>query len=372
MGAFVNGVLVAILCSSAVAQDVHARAQPQEEFIVAVIGQSGVGKSTIQTAWARSDNIGPPPKKPIFPEHSGAGSGTQEVMRKSFAQKLDGRPIKLTLIDTMGFPDPDRKKAAKYYDKVVEAVSAPVNAVVWVVKCDRQLSSDLKRYSIMMKEFVSLKVPLIMLVNNRGYYDEDEEDKREEDRRHCRMLAEEMEQQTDLKFTVIIVSAEKNELRSRVKQQMALYLGSTKPKSSELRTYASLMTTCKLAKDKKVGYEESLREQHVKLSAVNRNINFQNDRRNEVHKIEKYYDVEHVQHDKHGNVENRWQERRTYVEDVRTHSDQAINAEVAKLSDEKSAITAVLERLKSDHAYASKEAARVEQQYNELRRALEL
>jgi len=382
-GAITGTAVLALLGSLASADlpPLMARAQPQQEVVLAVIGQSGVGKSSIQTAWARSDNIGPRPAKPIFPECAGAGSCTQRVMRKSFDQLLGDRPVKLTLIDTMGFPDPNRTKAVEYYDKVVEAVSDPINAVIWVLKCDRQLASDMQKYTTMMEEFQSLKVPLIMLMNNRGNYvidDDDEDDRRDADRRReadrkqCSEDALFIQDEVGVRASGVIVSAERKEFSGRVKVEMARLLSHTTPKTSQLRTMSQLKSSLEAVTTELGLHEEALRRQRVNLDNVARNIAFQEGRRNEFHTVTKHRDVEHVQHNKKGHVEKRWKSTHAYSDTARKYSDEAINGEVAKLQSEKTSASVELANCQHKREYASSMLAGIRNKYAAMRRMLEL
>merc|ERR1712066_259626 len=85
--------------------------------------------------------------------------------------------VRLTLIDTMGFPDPDSDKAAIYYDMVVtKAVNDPdgLNAVVWILDGgqSRKDKEAMQRFAVLMNQLASCRCKFIVVVNGKQRYNE--------------------------------------------------------------------------------------------------------------------------------------------------------------------------------------------------------
>jgi len=81
--------------------------------------------------------------------------------------------VKVTLVDTMGFPDPDPRMAAPFYDAVVtEAVNAPqgLNALVWVLKSERQQNELYALYAAFLRELAQAECRLMLVVNGMENY----------------------------------------------------------------------------------------------------------------------------------------------------------------------------------------------------------
>eukprot|EP00633_Aureoumbra_lagunensis_P010777 CAMPEP_0197326648 /NCGR_PEP_ID=MMETSP0892-20130614/1932_1 /TAXON_ID=44058 ORGANISM="Aureoumbra lagunensis, Strain CCMP1510" /NCGR_SAMPLE_ID=MMETSP0892 /ASSEMBLY_ACC=CAM_ASM_000538 /LENGTH=837 /DNA_ID=CAMNT_0042820869 /DNA_START=113 /DNA_END=2626 /DNA_ORIENTATION=+ len=144
-----------------------SRNKPQKVKTIkfVVIGSPGHGKSTCLNEIAQED---------YFEMSAGGKSCTQAggVWDKKNRSEIivcdDEVEYHLTLIDTPGFPDPDASKAAHYYDYLVKKCSEPINGVLFVMKPERIIPDVLKRYKILMQQFVYLCVPMVVLVN--GYF----------------------------------------------------------------------------------------------------------------------------------------------------------------------------------------------------------
>lgn len=138
---------------------------------LAVIGASGAGKSTFLNAL-----LGTKRGEDKFKVAATSVSCTQEVGEQTFTMQAPNAPdLHMTLVDTMGFPDPDPKKAIEYYNQVVAACNQPLNAILWLVRGDRVVPVIYSQYRTLMNEFKRCNCPIIMIVNGWNNYIEDNE-----------------------------------------------------------------------------------------------------------------------------------------------------------------------------------------------------
>lgn len=132
---------------------------------ILIIGSAGHGKSTALNAMAD--------EKKAFRVCGGKSVCTKEVTSKVFTRDIignDGKDylIKVTLVDTPGFPDPSGNVAT--HDAVIDALQQPLNAVVWVVKPESPSSGVTEQDRALLDELKQLRVPIFQLVNGRKHY----------------------------------------------------------------------------------------------------------------------------------------------------------------------------------------------------------
>lgn len=144
---------------------------------ISLFGRSGVGKSTIGNIIGESE-----PGAPLFEEGSGCHACTKAISSKTVLVR--GGTLRLTLEDTIGFPDTNVDTIVPYYDRVVAALSQPRNAVFLVVPNDRQTVRTLGDNKALFRQFRSLTPKLVLIVNGCANLDRftpaQKETKREE------------------------------------------------------------------------------------------------------------------------------------------------------------------------------------------------
>jgi len=197
---------------------------------IAVIGGPGQGKSAFLNGLAK--------KRDAFKTGGGGQSCTKNVSAQQF--DLDG--LKVTLTDTMGFPDPDPQYAESYYNQVVAACNAPLNAIVWLIRMEREIPQVLDMYSVLLKEFANANPPIIIVVNGFQCYEDDEE--REEKKAEHLKLAYDfgmsVAKKIEMPCAKIIVGAEKVDLKEKVRRELGATLAGTMPKTSNIKSFAQL------------------------------------------------------------------------------------------------------------------------------------
>lgn len=220
---------------------------------IAVIGMSGQGKSTLLNALA-DDGDG----KDHFAVAPGRFACTTEVNEQNFTLKLEGGgEMQMTLVDTMGFPDPDPARALEFYDRVVKACRQPLNAIIWVHKAGRKNIEDVAKMRALMQEFNNAKPPIYHVVNGCENYARkrgaEKENKKAEARKIHFADGQEMVKASGIQVTHIIAGADIDDLYDLVKVRLAVLLANTTPEASELKTHEDLdaeIKACKTEDDK--------------------------------------------------------------------------------------------------------------------------
>merc|ERR1712187_559290 len=106
-----------------------------------------------------------------FSVGAGAGGHTDQVAEKKFIVNVEGSsPMEMSLVDTMGFPDPDPERSVEFYDKVVKACQQELNAIIWVHKAGRENHSDIEKVQSLMREFNKARPPIYLVVNGCENY----------------------------------------------------------------------------------------------------------------------------------------------------------------------------------------------------------
>jgi len=211
------------------------------------IGMPGHGKSTVLNEIA---------KQGLFAVGAAGSSCTQaggewEAKNTKVITIDDGKTeTKLELIDTPGFPDPDEKVAAEYYDHVVKACNQKINGVLFVLKPEREMADVLEKYATLLKEFIHLEVPLIILVNGteagKSKWDTDEQyaATMAQTTRDFRKIARNIERRCGLHAREILVSATKDQIAS-LGADVARAFAASPARKSSVKTYAAVLEELK-------------------------------------------------------------------------------------------------------------------------------
>eukprot|EP00812_Abedinium_dasypus_P000579 NODE_1067_length_1252_cov_411.255639.p1 GENE.NODE_1067_length_1252_cov_411.255639~~NODE_1067_length_1252_cov_411.255639.p1 ORF type:complete len:351 (-),score=52.02 NODE_1067_length_1252_cov_411.255639:183-1154(-) len=208
---------------------------PAIEVNVAVIGCPGHGKSTFLNALANTRNA--------FRVGAGGESCTKDVQRQTFNMAVGEGTVNVTLVDTMGFPDPDKSKAAVFYDQVVDAIRQPLHAIVWVVKMEREIHTLVEGYAVLMREFNNAGPPIFIVVNGMETYEDDEEraEMKAEHLNASECFGYNIAKAAGVEVARVFAGAEKADLKGKVKNELGTSLqGSELRPSPSLRTFNDL------------------------------------------------------------------------------------------------------------------------------------
>jgi len=228
-----------------------------QQVRLAVVGMPGHGKSTFLNAL-----VG---KRGEFEVGSGGGSCTQKVTKKELTLEHNGRAFRTILTDTMGFPDPNPEKAAGYYNSVIEECNQSYNAIVWLIRSERELHVLVSQYKVLMREFNNAVPPVIVVVNGLENYEDDDErkERKPKDLDEGYKFGQSIAKAAGVEVAKIIVGAEKADLKGKVKNELALSLLGTTPKTSSMKTFKVLqdeVAQCKSQADQ-VALEMQKREE---------------------------------------------------------------------------------------------------------------
>lgn len=226
----------------------------RDSATVLVIGSPGHGKSTFLNSFGQIDDEN---AEDIFEVGAGADSCTKETSSKVIEVKYDdgstlGRIFSLNLVDSPGFPDPDESSAVAMYDSVVRAASAPLNAVIWIVKGERGTHTVFDSYKMLMREFNNLGPPIFMVVNDRqSPYKENQkgQDKRKKDYDANLAYGKLCSKQTGVSIQRFFVSNGQAEL-TNVSKQVFMAALVEEPKASNLKTFQQLRSELEDCKTK--------------------------------------------------------------------------------------------------------------------------
>jgi len=212
-----------------------------------VIGMPGHGKSSLLNGLAKD--------RKLFKTAPGKESCTQEVSRKTVLLEYEKEKFEVELVDTPGFPDPDPKKAVPYYDKVVSACNQKINAIVWLVRMERELHTLVTQYTALLREFNTAQCPIIMVVNGTENYDDDEErgEKKAGHKEAALKFGFSIAHASGVSVTSFIAGTEKRDLSTVVRTELALALGGTRPVASHIKDFKTLereMTMCANEEDR--------------------------------------------------------------------------------------------------------------------------
>lgn len=240
---------------------------------IAVIGAPGHGKSTFLNAMMSASVDGDElDEDQAFMTASSAESCTKKCSSKTIKMagyKLmppddDGNIVDpcetgeihdLELVDTMGFPDPDKAAAADFYDKVVtDAVNHEegLNALVWVVKGDRVDADVFARFKVFMKQLGQAKCRFLVIVNGQANYESkmfkkkkpDEQEKiKREDFQNMLEYGQTLLATTglsDVREVPVVPSGSIDNLEDKVPKALMAYLEHSTCVKSKLLTYQGL------------------------------------------------------------------------------------------------------------------------------------
>lgn len=242
------------------------------QFIV--IGASGQGKSTVLNQLAGMD---------LFEVGAGRSSITQaggawdKKNSKEFTISDGRKNYTCRVLDTPGFPDPDKTKADYYYDIVVQLCrETNLNGVVLVVRPGREMAETMKMYEGLLKEFNKLVPPIVMLVNG----DAVEKLNREDDGQFAKRKAKEMREYFDfgkrledfVTVREIVVSHRHSELAGHMKHIVRMFSGERAAKSPSMRTFAELREEFAKCNDEMQVAEIALEQARAKIGKRRKDI----------------------------------------------------------------------------------------------------
>lgn len=208
---------------------------------------------------------------------SGGASCTQEVSKKTFqlaiGEEQSRLEIEATLIDTMGFPDPDPEKAAKHYDSVIECCNEQLNAIVWLVKSERELHSLVEQYKVLLREFNNAKPPIIMIVNGLENYEDDEErqERKAHDIEQSTRFGEAIAEAAGVSVLKTIAGAEKADLKRNC-QNLIISLQGIPRKSSKMKTFTQLEMEIESHMDQETNANKEMEKRQEALTKKKQNI----------------------------------------------------------------------------------------------------
>merc|ERR1712039_629275 len=111
--------------------------------------------------------------EPPFATAGTAHSCTQKCSSKDFTMNVNGRDYSIELTDTMGFPDPDVKKARRFYNEVVKECNKECNAILWVHKASRSQFPIIEQLKVLLREFNNCAPPIVLIMNGCEAHDFD-------------------------------------------------------------------------------------------------------------------------------------------------------------------------------------------------------
>jgi len=211
-----------------------------------IIGSPGHGKSTFLNAMVRD--------RKAFEVAASGASCTKEVSNKTFdfivGEGRKKRNLKLVLVDSPGFPDPEAGKAVEFYDAVVRAARQPLNAIVWLVKQERSVHAVMKQYEVLLREFNVAAPPIILFVNGQENYEDDEEkqDRIKADTEDAKLFGQACARAAGLSVAHMFVSTTKPDMK-KTAQDVFLAALASDPKASDLKTYEELEAEASACKD---------------------------------------------------------------------------------------------------------------------------
>lgn len=237
-----------------------------QQLSIAVIGMPGHGKSTFLNALAND--------RKAFEVGAGGASCTQEVSQKVYVLKHEGQAFCVTLVDTMGFPDPNPANTAAYYDSVIECCNRPLNAIIWLVRCERKLHSLVAQYKVLMRELNNASPPIIVVVNGTENYDDDDDrdERKDTDTQRSLEFGRSIASAAGISPFRIIAGAEKLDLKTTVKTSIAMSLGGTAPRTSNMQTFSQLQNEMEQCQNQEAAAKLEMKKQRMAEAKHEQNI----------------------------------------------------------------------------------------------------
>lgn len=223
----------------------------------------------------------------VFKECSSSSACTLSVSDRAFPVELGDYKYKLTLVDTMGFPDTDKARVVKFYDEVVMAVNKPLNMVLWVVKNERALPSVFQRHEVLMREFNKLNIPIVLVINNFGNFRRADPAKRNAAQQDCEDFGLEIKSKTHVAVAQIVVSTDFDALATSVKSQIARALVGTTMKSSQLQTLGEVRSQMEAATSEESQLAVALEARRTQLVKIEDDIHHQKNKLKEVMQVDR-------------------------------------------------------------------------------------
>jgi len=252
-----------------------------KEITFVCIGAPGHGKSTCLNEFAGEEFAG---EKKLFATSASGSSCTQAG--NALWDKKNHRDIHVVrgntaytmhLVDTPGFPDPDLKKAAEYYDWVIKACNKRINGVLYVMNPEREIQDTMNRYRVLMRQFINLRVPMILLINGRAITqrkresDSDYETRRKKDIDEFRKSGREVLSCIGLHVREMLISYNQDELFD-VGKDVAVSFSLEEPKTSNIKTLQELQDDVDRCRDSKYAAEKERNEFRTRIGTVRRDL----------------------------------------------------------------------------------------------------
>jgi len=257
-----------------------------EPVSIAVIGAPGHGKSSFLNGLSG--------RRDAFETAAGGESCTKEVSEKQFSLKAGEAELILTLVDTMGFPDPAPQKAVEFYDAVVTACNQPLNAIVWLVRLEREIRPLVEMYNVLLREFTKAGPPFVLVVNSFqsfGEFDDDIQDAEEKEDKDAvnRLKTERQEAKSKVReesfqfgrsvaeaagiqALKVLAGAEMRDLKTSIKQELAQTLLGTSAKTSCLKTFGQLQAEYENCKSDEEAAARDVQERKAQLQKLQENL----------------------------------------------------------------------------------------------------
>uniref|UniRef100_A0A7S3JXW6 G domain-containing protein n=1 Tax=Aureoumbra lagunensis TaxID=44058 RepID=A0A7S3JXW6_9STRA len=252
-----------------------------KEITFVCIGAPGHGKSTCLNEFAGEEFAG---EKKLFATSASGSSCTQAG--NALWDKKNHRDIHVVrgntaytmhLVDTPGFPDPDLKKAAECYDWVIKACNEKINGVLYVMRPERAIQDTMNRYRVLMRQFINLRVPMILLINGRAITqrkresDSDYETRRKKDIDEFRKSGREVLSCIGLHVREMLISYNQDELFD-VGKDVAVSFSLEEPKTSNIKTLQELQDDVDRCRDSKYAAEKERNEFRTRIGTVRRDL----------------------------------------------------------------------------------------------------
>eukprot|EP00633_Aureoumbra_lagunensis_P009397 CAMPEP_0197322612 /NCGR_PEP_ID=MMETSP0891-20130614/70005_1 /TAXON_ID=44058 ORGANISM="Aureoumbra lagunensis, Strain CCMP1510" /NCGR_SAMPLE_ID=MMETSP0891 /ASSEMBLY_ACC=CAM_ASM_000534 /LENGTH=555 /DNA_ID=CAMNT_0042815053 /DNA_START=632 /DNA_END=2300 /DNA_ORIENTATION=+ len=252
-----------------------------KEITFVCIGAPGHGKSTCLNEFAGEEFAGYPE---LFATSASGSSCTQAG--NALWDKKNHRDIHVVrgntaytmhLVDTPGFPDPDLKKAAECYDWVIKACNERINGVLYVMNPEREIQDTMNRYRVLMRQFINLRVPMILLINGRAITqrkresDSDYETRRKKDIDEFRKSGREVLSCIGLHVREMLISYNQDELFD-VGKDVAVSFSLEEPKTSNIKTLQELQDDVDRCRDSKYAAEKERNEFRTRIGTVRRDL----------------------------------------------------------------------------------------------------
>mmetsp|Transcript_15157 Transcript_15157/g.24157 ORF Transcript_15157/g.24157 Transcript_15157/m.24157 type:complete len:548 (+) Transcript_15157:63-1706(+) len=241
----------------------------KKEAVYVIIGKSGSGKSTLinEIACVLGNNEEDVAKTSPNLEEGCTKEVTTYELEICPDKKSSSSKSHVTLIDTMGFPDPHPKMdtVIKRYDQVIEACNKKIHGIIWVLRESRS-DYDPKNLRALMQEFAFAKCPIYLLYNNSEYLGRNRE-KTENIKTLLASVNKFMKDLNLLNIRGLFLSHEREDLSKRF---LEILKDPVIPTKSEMTTYSQILKINKELLEKKYRTlieQKAMKDRKKRLSA---------------------------------------------------------------------------------------------------------